>query len=233
MFQLKVPFFIASLLATILLLINYSAVAEVGLRVSNEKEVTTSAAESLGSPVEGLGLSVGDSVPVFTIHDVEGNAVSRDDLLKSAPVMIIFYRGGWCPFCNFQTRHLARDYQQFADRGVTPVLISVDRLEGAQQLQQEYDIQFPVLSDPELAALTAFNVKLQVGKQRYDAMKSKGLDLEEWSKGDHHVIAVSSAFIVDKQGTVQWAHISEDFKTRPSNGQLLTVIDQLTGDHKL
>ena len=84
-----------------------------------------------------------------------------------------------------------------------------------------------MLSDPDLFAHNAFDVVLDVDKATYKQYKNYGIDLEAWSGKNHHKIAVTAAYIVDKNAVVQWAHTSLDFKTRPSVEQLLSAIDTL------
>ncbi len=207
--------------------------ADDTLKAAPVKQVATSAAEELGQVPEGLGLSPGDAVADFAIKTFEGVPTSFNELLEDAPLLVIFYRGGWCPYCNFQVRELTVGYNDFKARGVLPVLISVDRVGGAEEVQKTYEIPFPVLSDPQLAALTEFNVRHEIGEEGYAMMQGHGVDLEDWAGQQHHVIAKSSAFIIDQAGIVKWSHVSDDYKVRPSNKQLLSAIDKLRGDGEI
>ena len=193
--------------------------AKVPLAITSE--------DSLGTLDNNIGLAVGSAVPDFTAKTHKGKVVSRDDLLKDAPLLVVFYRGGWCPFCNAQIRQLTAAYSEFEKRGVEPVLISVDDIEGADLASQTYEIPFAVLSDPQLQAHEAFNVVMQVDDETAARYKDYGIELEKWSGQSHHKIAVSSAFLVDKSGNVRWAHSSRDYKTRPSPEQFLQVIDDI------
>jgi len=186
-------------------------------------------AEALGTREAGLGLAPGTRVEDFRIESYDGAPVAFGTLRERGPLLVVFYRGGWCPYCNYQIRELARDYPKFEALGVTPVLISVDRAEGSALVKRSYEIPFPVLSDPELKAHRAFDVVLELTAQQLARYKAHGLDLAAWSGRGHRSIAVSSAFVVDEAGTVRWAHVAKDFKTRPSNEQLLAVAAEHAG----
>ncbi len=192
--------------------------------------LAVTAEDKLGTNDEGIGLKVGDTIPDFTVKAHNGDIVDKDVLLQEAPLLVIFYRGGWCPYCNAQIRQLTTAYPEFKQRNVYPVLISVDEVDGATLASKTYDIPFAVLSDPNLSALTAFNVIMSVDAETYKQYQDYGIDLEKWSGQNHHKIAVSSAFLIDKAGIVRWAHTSKDYKTRPSPKQLLAVIDELRLD---
>jgi len=200
------------------------AQAEVSLPPM-QKETDITPAALLGTNENNLGLQAGRKVPDFTVNNFAGSPISLTELLETGPLLVIFYRGGWCPYCNFQIRQLSQHYAEFETRGVRPVLISVDQPSAAVLVKNAYAIPFPVLSDPELNAHEAFNVVLSLPPETYKRYQDYGIDLEAWSGKAHHKIALAAAFLVDKTGTVKWAHVTTDYKTRPSPEQLLKVID--------
>ncbi len=203
--------------------------AETSLELPAElPELNVTAAGVLGSNEEGIGLKVGDRVANFSVQTHDGQPASMEGLLKAnSTLLVIFYRGGWCPYCNRQIRELTEAWPEFEQRKITPVLISVDKTDGASLAQRTYEIPFPVLSDPELKAHRAFDVTFDVDDAMYERYKGYGLDLEQWSGQGHHKIAVAAAFFVNKKGVVTWAHTTKDYKTRPSAQQLLTVAEGL------
>jgi len=194
---------------------------------SRSPDLGTADAATLGTNDDGIGLAAGDGVPAFTSHSVTGEPVHWNELAQEGPLLVVFYRGGWCPYCNVQIRQLTLAYPEFEERGILPVLISADRPDAASLAQNHYEIPFPVLSDPDLAAHVAFGVTLEVDDETVERYKEYGIDLEAWSGRDHHTIAVSSAFLVDVDGVVQWAHTSLDYKTRPSPEQLLDAVGRV------
>lgn len=188
-------------------------------------ELNVTKPEKLGSRENELGLPVGTKVPDFHIKTYDGKPVTFTELMKNAPLLVIFYRGGWCPFCNFQVRQLSQAFPDFQKQGVEPVLISADEVEGAVLVRMAYEVPFPLLSDPDLAAHEAFQVTLAINDVTFNLYKYKyGLDLEAWSRRLHHKIAIPSVFLIDKTGTVQWAHLALDYTTRPNPEQLLKMI---------
>lgn len=195
-------------------------------KLPDASKMSAPEAAALGLRDGGAGLAVGAAVPAFEAAAHTGEAVSRDSLLAmKKPLLVIFYRGGWCPYCNLQIRQLTEAYGDFAGRGVELVLISADKVDAAALAQRQYEIPFPVLADPELAAHEAFNVVMTLTPELYETYKTYGIDVEQWSGETHHKFALSSAFLVNAAGVVQWAHVSEDYKQRPSVAQLLSVID--------
>lgn len=188
-------------------------------------EAKPASEEALGQVPEGYGVAVGSKAPDATVQDASGSNVRLSDLYSRGNSLVIFYRGGWCPFCNSQVRRLAKGVAAFADRGVTPVMISVDSIDEANKTKSAYEIPFPVLSDPDLKAHEAFRVIEEVPAADVERLAEMGMDLEKSSGRDHHKIAVPAAFLIDSKGVVRWAHVDRDYKVRPTNEQLLAVID--------
>ncbi|MBB5212107.1 peroxiredoxin-like family protein [Microbulbifer hydrolyticus] len=173
-----------------------------------------------------VGLQAGDTPADFSVMNHKGKDVSLAALLKSnAPILVVFYRGGWCPYCNVQIRQLAEAWPEFEKRGVTPVLISVDKPDASAMAKATYEIPFPVLSDPELKAHEAFDVVVEIDDATAEKYKTYGIVLEDWSGKDHHKIAAPGIFLVGADGGVEWAHVSRDYKTRPSVEQLFGMLD--------
>ena len=183
------------------------------------------AEQALGINENGKGLPVGQKIDSVEIVDIDGEPYQIRQAWSEKTALIVFYRGGWCPYCNFQLRELAKKHEQLEAAGLQVVAISADTADKAATTLAQFDIPYPILSDPKLIAHEAFNVVLQVDDERLEWYKSKGLLLKDWSGQEHNKVAVASAFIVDRQRRVLFSHAPTDYATRPSIDQLLSVID--------
>jgi peroxiredoxin len=190
-----------------------------------EKATNTTTHDELGRNENDHGLKAGESVPAFESNTYDGESINLDNLLANGSIMVIFYRGGWCPFCNYQVRQITQAFDKFQQRNVTPVLISVDNTDGAMLIKEAYEIPFPVLSDSNLAAHESFKTVIELGNSKYEKYKKFGVDLEAWSGLEHHKMAAPGIFLVNGEAQVLWSHVALDFKTRPNVEQLLSVID--------
>ncbi|MFT5431977.1 MAG: peroxiredoxin [Myxococcota bacterium] len=179
-------------------------------------------AEALGVREDDRGLAPGTMAPDFTLKGVE--AVQLSKLHQAGPVLLLFYRGGWCPYCNFQVWELANKSKAFQQAGVTLLMVSVDEPDATSVTHQAYKVPFKLLSDPDLVAHKAFDVDLKLDEASVDRLNGLGIDLEAWSRRKHHTIAIPSAFYIEKGGRIGWSHVSKDYQTRPSATQLLKVV---------
>jgi len=183
--------------------------------------------DSLGTLPEGIGLPVGALAPDAQVTSSDGAPISLSSLYAEGPILLVFYRGGWCPFCNFQIRELTEAYGDFRARGVRPVAISVDRIEEAARTDATYEIPFPLLSDPDLSAHNAFHVLNTMDEKTIRRLSLMGLDVESYSGQDHHTVAIPALFVISESGTLLWTHADHDYKTRPTIEQLLGAIESL------
>ena len=194
---------------------------------SHMKDYAAPAPDRLGVLAPGTGVAVGQRVPNVSALDLDGKHVSLAELYERGPNLLAFYRGGWCPYCNTEIHALTQAYPEYRKRGVTPVAISVDKPEEGVKLKASYVIPFPVLSDSDAKSLDAFHLVKKVSDEEAAKMKSFGVDLEAFSGKTHHEIAIPALFVIDRTGTVRFAHSDPDFKVRPTTAQLLTAIDAL------
>jgi peroxiredoxin len=181
----------------------------------------------LGTAPSGFGIAVGQKAPDATLDDLTGKKQKLSDLYKTGPTFVVFYRGGWCPFCNLQLHDLAAAKASFDKRGIKLVAISVDKPSEESKTQAKDGVPFPMLSDSKLVAHKAFKVVHATGEEEQKKMASFGVDLGAYSGESHKSFAIPSVFLVDKGGVVRFAHVDEDYKTRPSAKQLLGVADKL------
>ncbi len=187
----------------------------------------TTAADKLGTSPEGYGLPIGSKAPDAKLVDITGKSVTLASLYHQAPTFVIFYRGGWCPFCNLQLHALSEATAKFDAKGVKLVAISVDLPGEEARTQAKQGVPFPMLSDPKLVATGAFHV-IKVNSEADKAQLAKyGVDLVSYSGENHGNFAIPSVFLIDKEGVVRWSHVDPDYKARPSVDQLLAVADKV------
>jgi peroxiredoxin len=189
------------------------------------KDYTDPPADRIGVLAPGTGIPVGQKVADIHARDLDGKDVSLSSLYTKGPILLAFYRGGWCPYCSSENHALATAYPEYQKRGITPVTVSVDTPDAEAKTKATYAIPFPVLSDSDAKMIEAFHVVNHVDDPTFARMKGFGLDIESYSGKAHHEIAIPSLFLIDRTGVVRWAHSDPDFKVRPSTAQILAAID--------
>jgi peroxiredoxin len=194
----------------------------------HEKQYATTPGAELSKQAPDTGVAIGQSAPDATVQDDQGRQVTLSSYFGKGPVLLIFYRGGWCPPCNYQVHELSVHYPEFLRRGVQPVAISVDKPSESAKTKTEFAVPFPVLSDPDLAAHKAYRVVDHVGALTSAMLGVMGASLSNRSGRDHHDVAIPSMFLVDSRGVVRWGHTDPDYSQRPSLEQVFQIIDSST-----
>ncbi len=189
-------------------------------------QLTATPDDKLGTAPANLGLKIGAKAPSMTLPEARGGTVKLAEVYAKGPTFVVFYRGGWCPFCNLQVHQLQAAKKDFDAKGVNIVAISVDKPTEEAKMQAKQEATFPFLSDPKLAAHKAFNVVHVPGADEKAGLAKYGVDLESYSGEKHGNFAVPAVFLVDRKGIVRFVHIDDDYKTRPSPAQLLAVVEK-------
>ena len=173
------------------------------------------------------GLRVGEQAPDFESPTDAGEVFKLREALKKGPVVLVFYRGGWCPYCNKQMNELKKDLDEFKKRGAVLVALSVDKVDKAAETQMKSELGFSLLSDPDAEVIGKYNLTLQLDAPTLDKYKGYGIDLEAASGRTHHQIAVPAVFVIDTDGRIARSYVNEDYKVRAANEEIFKALDDL------
>ncbi|MGC2169506.1 MAG: peroxiredoxin-like family protein [Acidimicrobiales bacterium] len=174
------------------------------------------------------GLAVGDEAPDFTLANAVGESVTLSELLASGPVVLTFYRGEWCPFCNIQLRHLEHALPDFQKYGATLVAVSPQSPDHALSLTEKYELEFPVLSDVDQAVADAYRVKFTlVGDLEDLQVNVFGNDPRSQNADATRSLPVPSTFVIDRQGVVRAAFVNADWRVRVDPQDVTAVLESL------
>ena len=195
-----------------------------GCGLPHEKAYESINGSKVGTLTGDVGLRPGIAAPNARLLDTKGRAVTLSDVRANRPTALVFYRGGWCPPCNYQLHELQTSSKEFRRRGVALVAVSVDKPDHAVETAKEYGLDFDVLSDPNLEAHTAYRVIDHLGGMTTFMIARMGADLEERSGKTHHDVAVPAIFLIDSAGVIRWSHADPDYAKRPSVPQILEAI---------
>ncbi len=174
---------------------------------------------------EVMGLETGMKAPLFEAVDVDNKLFELSEALESGPVVIIFYRGSWCPVCN---RHLATiqdSLKLITDRGVSVVAISPEKPELLEKMADKTGAKFSLLYDKGYEIANAYDVTFMPKKAElliYNTML--GAKLKASPLEDTRQLPIPATYIIDKDGTIVWRQFDPDYKKRSS---IREIIDNL------
>lgn len=183
--------------------------------------------EVAASGVLKTALGVGASCPPFTLGDASGTRVSSADLLARGPVVIVFYRGAWCPYCNIYLHRWQGYLPRLAERGATLVAISGEPPDRSAAMARKTEATFTVLSDPGYAVARRFGVVYEVPRGVDDAMRSRGMDMKAYYGTAKAELPLSATYVVGRDGKIAWAFLDADYKKRAEPADVLAALDAL------
>lgn len=172
-------------------------------------------------------LNVGAKIPNFELSDSTGKTVSSKDLLKDGNLVIVFYRGAWCPFCNTYLRSLQKRLTDIAAAGGKIVAISVENPDASMAVAKKNEVGFTVLSDPKLETARKFGIVYQLPAETDEKYKTYGIDLAKRNAMDKPELPLSATYVVNKKGKIVYAFLEADYKKRAEPDVIIAELTKI------
>jgi peroxiredoxin len=169
----------------------------------------------------------GEVAPQFTLRDPEGNDVSSRDLLAKGPLVVSFYRGVWCPYCNFELQALQAALPEIAARGASLVAISPQTAPNSRKSQRENKLSFLILSDVRSEVADAFGIRFALSDELTGLYKTFKNDLPAFNDDPSWVLPMPARYVIGADGVIAYAEVNPDYTQRPDPSELLPVLDRL------
>jgi len=173
-------------------------------------------------------LLVGMAAPDFTLRNVENQAFSFTAGTQAKPIVLTFFRGGWCPYCNMHLSELRLAEEQLKEMGFDIWFISIDKPELLLESLDDPGIGYTVYSDSSLSATRAFGLAFRVDDETNKRYLNYNIDLEKASGEDHHVLPAPATYIIGTDGVINFAYINPDYKVRLHPDVLLAAATAYT-----
>jgi peroxiredoxin len=202
-------------------------------RAGRHDEVNEAANELIRGLLEATSaaaLSVGDTAPEFVLPDARGRDVCLGDLLERGPVVLVFYRGGWCPYCNLQLRAYERVLGSVRSLGAELVAVSPQLPDGSLSTVELNELSFPVLSDRGNRVARSYSLVFEVPPRIVAYyLDEKDVDLASINGDGSWELPVPGTFVIERSGRVAFAEVDPDYTRRAEPAALLRALRDLTG----
>jgi peroxiredoxin len=175
------------------------------------------------------GLGVGDQAPEFALPDQLGQVVSLGEQLAHGPVVLVFYRGEWCPYCNLTLRALQLELEAIRVQGAQLVAVSPQTPDNALTLTEKHGLEFPVLSDASQATIAAYGLRYAVPASLQDLYLKFGNDVREQNADGSWNLPVPATFILDRRGTIRARFVEMDFTKRMEPADVVSALAEING----
>lgn len=169
----------------------------------------------------------GDKAPGFTLKDSDNHVVSSAELLAKGPLVVSFYRGAWCPYCNLELQALQAALPQIEARGARVVAISPQTASNSRKSQREHHLTFPILSDEKSRVAAAFGLRFSLPDYLVELYKGFKNDLPTVNDDPAWVLPMPARYVIGADGVIAYAEVNPDYTQRPDPSELLPVLDKL------
>ncbi|WP_405814220.1 AhpC/TSA family protein [Streptomyces sp. NBC_01390] len=172
-------------------------------------------------------LAVGAQAPRFSLPSATGQTLALNDLLADGPVVLTFYRGAWCPYCNIALRSLQQHHDAITARGARLVAVSPQIPDESLSLAEKHQLAFEVLSDIGSDTAKQYGLAFDLPDDLAAVYDKLGFDLQRVNDGHPRTLPLPATYVIDQQGMIRWAFVDTDYTTRAEPADILAALDAL------
>lgn len=163
---------------------------------------------------ETHALKAGDNAPLTVLEDVDGKAVDLRALLARGPLVLVFYRGLWCPFCNVTLSEYQQVVADLANSGATLVAVSAQSTAATLKTREALGVRYQLLSDPGNQLARQYGIVFELEPELEAVYRALGADLKALNASDDLSLPMASAFVIGQDGRIRQAFINVDYSER-------------------
>lgn len=180
------------------------------------------------SGVADRALNEGDTAPDFELPNAVGETVRLSELLSSGPVVLSFYRGQWCPFCNLELRALQQAMADIEAAGATLVAVSPNTPDTSLTTVEKHDLAFPVLSDHDNLVAKQFNLVYEMTEENIENYRDKGRDVPAMNGVDKWELPIPATYVIDSDRVIRYAYVDANHRRRAEPSEVVAAAARLT-----
>ncbi|MCK8524359.1 AhpC/TSA family protein [Aquimarina sp. D1M17] len=169
-------------------------------------------------------LKTGDKIPEIILPNATNKNVSINQLLSNKKVVLSFYRGGWCPYCNLELKALQQALPEFEKQDAVLVAISPETPDNSLSTSEKNELSFEVLSDANNQIAEKFNLMFTLPEDLVEVYQGFGIDLEKSNGSSNWQLPISATYVIDQNGTIIYDFIKEDYKERADPEEIIKFL---------
>jgi peroxiredoxin len=170
------------------------------------------------------GLFINSKAYDFKAKDQNGNDIILKDLRKKGPVVVVFYRGNWCPYCSKELKRFQDSLQLLTAKGARLIAITPEGKEGIDSTIAKTGATFPIISDEGMKISTSYGVAFKVDDRTVGRYRNAGIDLLKLNNQKEAALPVPAIYIINEDGAVTFRYFNEDYRKRASVKEILEAL---------
>jgi peroxiredoxin len=195
-------------------------------RAAPERVATMELATELlrKSGIESTALKAGQQAPDVLLPNANGQSIQLSSLWQQGPLIVVFYRGGWCPYCNLELRAWQDLLPDVKAKGAQMVAVSPQTPDNSLSTQQKNELAFEVLSDSQLLASNGFGIAFDLSAELVSLYQGVGHDLPTTNGNGRWTLPIPATYVIGTNGVIQFAHLDVDYRNRAEPAEILASL---------
>ena len=171
-------------------------------------------------------VQVGDSAPNFRLYNATGQSVQLSEVIAKGPVVLTWYRGGWCPYCNISLNHLQQHLSDFQSAGANLIALTPELPDNSLSTQEKNHLKFEVLSDVNNEVARQYGIVFKLNEAVSETYK-QAFDLESYNGNDSDELPLAATYVIDREGVIRYAFLDAEYRNRAEPGDILSALNKL------
>ncbi|RXM52632.1 MULTISPECIES: peroxiredoxin-like family protein [unclassified Chryseobacterium] len=188
--------------------------------------------EAFGKSIEDLktqrieenSIQIGEQMPGFSLPNASGKIINSEDILKDGKIILAFYRGSWCPYCNLELKFLQNNLSQIKDKGATLIAISPQSPDHSLNMTEKNSLEFEVLTDIDNNFAKRLGIAFQLQDFVIPYYNGLGIHLSDFNKNNDHTLPVPAVFVVDENSLVTYKFLDVNYMNRIDVEELIQAL---------
>lgn len=195
---------------------------------AEDRRIMQTAAKKLAEKMPAPGLEVGEKAPDFALPNAMGEEVRLSDRLADGPVVLTFYRGAWCPYCNLELHALQSSLPAFREHGAQLIAVTPQKPDRSKEQIKEAGYEFEILSDLDSTVAKDYELYFEVPPELNELYRQKfNLDLADYNGEGRYELPVPGTFVIDRKGVIRAAFADTDYKRRMEPADILRALKRM------
>ncbi len=192
-----------------------------------QNDIKHSFAELTQSDVAKNALTVGDQAHDFALSNATGDVISLFEYLKKGPVVLNFYRGGWCPYCNLEFKALNENLSKMKALGATLIGVSPETPDTSMSTVEKHQLKFEVLSDVGNEVANSYGLVMTVSENMRPHYQEWGFDIPKFNGDDSYQLPVPATYVIATNGTIKTCFVNKDYTQRMEPEDIIAALQAL------
>lgn len=176
---------------------------------------------SLNAQKLPTGLNINDKAPDFKAKNQTDKSIELKEVLKTGSIVLLFYRGEWCPYCNKQLKAMQDSLHLITEKGANVIAVSPEKPENIKKTIDKTKATFNIINDENATILNSYKVKWDLDEKTTSKYKGYGIDLLEKNGSNGNSLPIPAVYIISKDGIITYKYFNQDYSKRPSVAEIL------------